>query len=465
MDVKRLWNGRFLIVLSSLVLGLLLFLRNTGVREVHREIDATSDSVTDPQPASDDWPWWRGLASSNVVSTSAPTLRWSASENVAWRTSVPGRGHASPCLWGERIFLSTSDVEHQTISLLCFDKETGLSLWQTELHQGGFVEIHKKNSHASATPASDGRFVYVTSCVNGALWVTAVDFTGRVEWRREAGPYSAEWGYGSSPAIHKSLVIVSADNRGSGVDRLMGSSWLAALHRQTGEIVWRVKRPDGDSFGSPVVAHIADRDQLLLAGKDSVSSYDPTTGGVLWKCHWDAKRAANTVTFDGLHVYASSRHPQSEIICIRADGEGDVTATHLVWREQKSACDVPSPCVHEGRLYSLCDDGVLTCLSAADGNMMWKRRLGGNVSSSPLIAGEHLFCCNEDGTTFVVKLGGRGEVVAENSLGDGIMASPVVSRDRLYIRTSTGLYCFAAPISVPIADEPEESRRRLSLSY
>ena len=306
------------------------------------------------------------------------------------------------------------------------------------------MDRHKKNSHASSTPACDGQFDYVASSVNGALWVTAVDFAGRIEWRHEAGPYSSEWGYGSSVAIHKSVVIVSADNRGNTVDRLMGSSWLAAIDRRTGEIVWRVKRVEGDSFGSPIVAHVAGRDQLLLAGKETITSYDPVTGDIVWKCRWESKRTANTVALDDLHVFASTRQPQGEILCIRADGEGDVTATHVVWREKKSACDVPSPCVYEGRLYVLGDDGVLTCLNASDGKMTWKRRLGGNVSSSPLIAGEHLYCCNEDGQTFVVNLAGRGEIVAENSLGHGILASPIVSRDRLYIRTLTGLYCIVS---------------------
>lgn len=323
------------------------------------------------------------------------------------------------------------------------------------------MEIHKKNSQASSTPACDGRLVYVTSVVKSAVWVTAVDFDGQIQWRSEAGPYSSEWGYGSSPAIHKSLVIVSADNRGNPVDRLMGTSWLAGLHRTTGEIVWRIKRGEGDSFGSPVVAKIAGRDQLILAGKESIISYDPTRGKPLWTYRCGVKRTANTVAFDHLHVFASSRQPQGETVCIRADGQGDITETHLVWREQKASSDVPSPIVHDGWLYSLGDDGVLTCLKTADGKTLWKKRLGGNVSASPMIAGKHLFCSNEDGQTFVIQLGGRGEIVAENTFGDGIMATPIVSGDRLYIRTSTSLYCLAGPRNRPLADRRNDSEKPL----
>ena len=168
-----------------------------------------------------------------------------------------------------------------------------------------------------------------------------------------------------------------------------------------------------------------------------------------------ADRTANTLAFDRDRVFASARHPHEELICIKADGRGDVTNTHVVWRETHAASDVPSPIVHEGLLYSLGDGGMLACLDAETGRTLWKRRLEGNATSSPLIANGHLYCCNEQGVTFVIKLGGRGEVMAENSLGDGLFASPVVSGDRLYLRTLTGLHCVVRPTAVPIADRPE----------
>ncbi len=461
MKLNKLWNKRTGVALAALALVACLFLRSTGVREVRRANDPVNFVLVDPKPGPNDWPCWRGTGGTNTTLESAPPLNWSTSENVAWQSAVPGRGHASPCIWGDRIFLPTADSGRQTILLISFDRETGRALWRTELHRGGLMEMHAKNSHASPTAACDGQHVYVANTVKGALWVTAVDFSGRIVWQREAGPYAAKWGYGSSPAIYKSLVIVAADNKGARIDRLVGSSYLAALHRQTGEIVWRIKRTEGDSFGTPIVAHVAGRDQLLLAGKGLVCSYDPATGDPIWTCGWSAERTANTMAFDGQHVFASTRHPQGELICIRADGTGDVTATHVAWREKKSACDVPSPVVHDGSVYSLGDDGILSCLEAETGKIVWKRRLGGNVTASPLIAGDHLYCCNEEGVTFVVRLGGRGEVVAENSLGDGLFASPAVSGDRLYLRTLTGLHCIAAPDTTPVAEKPDDVKRRL----
>ena len=461
MNTNKLWNGRNIAALLLCAVVAILFMSNTGVREIRRAHDPINFVLVDPQPGPDDWPCWRGIGGANTAPDSNPPLRWSVSENMAWQVPVPGRGHASPCVWGERIFVTTADDPRQTISLVCIDRDTGRSLWQSELHRGDLPKRHPKNSHASTTPACDGQHVYVTSAVNGSLWVTAVDFAGRIVWQRAAGPYESSWGYGSSPTTYKSLVIVAADNKGAHIDRLRGASHLAALHRQTGEIIWRIERPTGDSYGTPIVATVSGRDQLLLAGKGAVNSYDPATGELLWTCRWSAERPANTLAFDEEHVFASAKKPLGELLCIRADGRGDVTSSHVVWREKQAASDVPSPVVHEGLLYSLGDDGILTCLDAATGKVMWKRRLGGNVSSSPLIAGGYLYCCNEEGVTFVVKLGGRGEVVAENTLGDGLFASPVLSGDRLYLRTLSTLHCIIAPGSAPLAERPEDAKRRL----
>lgn len=463
MDAKRCGIWRPLILSISLAgIGAVVFLAPRGVREIRPVAQVAEPSTGQLEPAPDDWPCWRGQSHANVVISSHPPLQWSVSENIAWRTAVEGRGHSSPCLWHDRIFLTTSDAKQQTILLLSFDRETGRILWQTEIHRGGLMTIHQKNSYASSTVACDGRFVYVTSQVHGAIWASAVDFQGNVTWQTNAGPYSSEWGYGSSPAMFQSLLIVAGDNRGEGVDRLVGSSWMAGLERTTGKIVWRIKRPDGDSFGSPVVARVAGRDQLVISGKDGVYSYVPATGECLWKCRSNTKRTANTLVFDDQRVYASTRQPQGEIICIRADGDGDVTDTHVVWRERKSASDVPSPCLRDGHLLSVTDEGVLTCLNADDGKTVWKKRLGGNFSSSPLIAGQHLFCCNEEGQTFVIDLESRGDVIAENRLNDGIMASPVITGDRLYVRTLTSLYCLSARSPASLAEKPAAVDQRLS---
>lgn len=462
MNMKWLGHRRIAAIAGSLlVLTLMLILRNTGVREVDRAQESVNFAMMDARPAPGDWPWWRGTSQSNTAPLESPPAYWQPGDSLnGWVMPVSGRGRTSLCVWGDNLFLPVIDAARESISLSCLNS-SGRLLWQTELHRDGLVPLPPRYSHVSTTPACDGTHVYLASAVDGALWVTAVDLNGRIVWKREAGPYFSRWGYGSSPAIYKSLVIVAADNKGARINRLVGTSYLMGLHRQTGEVVWRVHRPEADSFGTPIVAKIAGRDQLVMAGRDSVSSYDPLTGKPLWTCRWSADRVSNSVAFDDQHVYAAARWPRQELLCIRADGSGDVTDTHIVWKSDKGTGENPSPVVHDGYLYSLTDDGVLACLETATGQPMWKRRLGGTISSSPVIAGQHLYCSNEEGTVFVIRLGGRGELAAEIPVGEGIFAAPVVSQNRLLLRTLASLHCVTSPDHPPLAVQPEPPRRRL----
>lgn len=461
MTVNIIKYRRSIAAAVLLIAVAVLTIRNTGVQEVHRAQEPVNFAVVDARPAPGDWPWWRGADQSNVMPREFPPVQWNLSDDRGWVFPLSGRGRAALCTWGEQLFVPLADANRESLSLLCLDHETGRMIWQTELHRQVAMPTQPRSAQASMTPACDGQYVFMSCTAHGSLWVTAVDMNGRVGWQREVGPYFSKWGYHSSPAIHKSLVIVAADNKGARINRLVGASYLAALHRQTGEIVWRIHRPEGDSFGTPIVARVAGRDQLLLAGKEQICSYDPLTGAPLWNCRWSGERASNSVAFDDQHVYASTRQPQQELVCIRADGTGDVTRTHLVWKNNKSASDLPSPVVHDGRLYTTTDDGVLACMDAATGQTVWKRRLGGVISASPVIAGQHLYCCNEDGTVFVIRLGGRGELAAEIPLGEGIVTSPVVSQNRLYLRTLSSLRCIASPGESPMATQPNSPRRKL----
>lgn len=453
-------NGRVFLT-GVLAIAVIVFaFRNAGVHEIQRAHDRVNFAVVDARPEPGDWPWWRGADRSNAAILQYPPAHWIPNDSSGWVAPVTGQGRTALCSWGQQLFLPTIDSTRRTISLQALESTTGRLLWQTELHCGGLLALPSRGSVTSTTPACDGHHVYLASAVNGSLWVSAVDLAGRIAWQREAGPYYSRWGYGSSPAIYKSLVIVAADNRGTGLDRLVGAGSLVALHRQTGEIVWRIRRPAADSLGTPVVARIAGRDQLLLAGKDRICSYDPATGASLWTCNWSAERAINSVAFDDLHVYASARQERPEMLCIRADGTGDVTRTKIIWRTGKAVSDAPSPVVFDGSLYTLSDDGYLTCLEAATGLTVWKRRLGGTCSVSPLIAGNHLYCCNDEGTVFVIRLGSKGDLIAEIPMGDPIHASPIVSEHRLYIRTLSGVHCIESAHETPLANQPESNRGR-----
>ena len=317
------------------------------------------DDLPPVRPAPDDWPWWRGPSRDNKAEPNqSPPLHWGETENVVWKAEAPGRGHGSPCVWGNRIFIATADDAAQVQSVLGYDRRTGKRLWQSEVHRGGFMDINPKNTHASVTPACDGQRVFVAFMVQEGIWATALDFAGKIVWQKKVAPFNSMHGYGPSPLIYKSLVIVAADNP--------GPNFLTALKRDSGEVVWRIRRMDYQSYASPIVGHVAGRDQLLVMGPQEVTSYDPSTGNRLWHCAGPSKEHATTAAFDDRTVYASAGYPDRRLYAIRADGVGDVSNTHVLWKLSKDASFIPTPLVDAGLLYMVNDRGLTVCLDVAD---------------------------------------------------------------------------------------------------
>lgn len=392
-----------------------------------------------------DWPWWRGALGDGASADKAVT-EWSETRNILWKAPVPGNGHASPIVCDERVFIATADEQQQTQSLLCFDRRTGTPLWSTVIHTGGFMQKHAKNSHASATPACDGERVCVAFLHAGGLWVTAVDFTGNIVWQTQAGPFVSEHGYGSSPVIWESLVLVSGDSIGGG--------FLAALNRQTGALAWRRQRPnDGPngSYGSPLVANLAGKPQLIQSGAGKISSYDPATGEMFWQCDGPAQVTANAVACDDNHVIASGGYPEKLVLCVRADGSGDVTHSHVVWRSSRGVAYVPSPLIADELAYIVQDGpALLSCFEVASGKLVWKQRFRGEFTASPVRAGGLLYLANESGTTFVLRAGREYELVATNQLDEGVLATPALAGGRIYLRTAHHLYCIGTDAKEPL---------------
>lgn len=414
--------------LSIVVILLVAGCRHKPVEEVRLSAAAVSAKATPIEASDDDWPAWRGSTGDNKATGPLPPLKWSSTENVLWRADVPGSGHATPIVCGERVFVATADTNQETMSLLCFSRATGERRWERELHRGGFMHTHQKNSQASPTPACDGQRVFTAFTVQNGLHVSAVDLDGQIVWQTQAGPFSSQHGYGSSPVLFESLVIVSGDNRGPG--------YLAALHRETGEIVWRIQRGNSPSYSTPIIAHVAGKNQLLLSGQDHVTSYDPMTGDLLWQSDGPASTTANTMAWNDEFVFASGGYPEDGVLAIRAD------SGQVAWKSDERDY-VPSPLALGDRLLIVQDRGVAICLDAATGKELWKQRLGGNFSASPTLVGEHVYVPDEAGKTLVFKVTPKFEKIAVNDLGDGGFASPVICGGQLFLRTSRYLYCIA----------------------
>ncbi|UUO07065.1 PQQ-binding-like beta-propeller repeat protein [Blastopirellula sp. J2-11] len=380
-----------------------------------------------------DWPWWRGLTrDDHAVGLTPPTDI--NEQSILWQAEIPGLGHSTPILLGEKLYLTTADESAQTQSLLAFDAVTGDKLWAIPVHEGKFMNKHQKNSHASATPATDGTNIYTLFMVNEGIWATSVSQEGKILWQKQAGPFRSQHGFGSSPLIYESLLIVQADCEGSG--------FVAALDRGTGEIVWRTSRPNGNSYGSPTIATIAGRPQLILCGQDRLDSYDPNTGEPIWYFAGLSETTANTPQVVGDTVYASGGYPDHFVIAIRADGSGQLDQSDVIWQARKKVY-VPSLLVDRDCVYAFGDDGVAVCYDAETGDEHWKKRLGGDFSASPTLIGDLIYVPNEAGEMFVLKTGPQFEQVSSGKLTGAGFASPVIVDGRIYWRTSDHLYCLA----------------------
>ncbi len=410
------------------------------VREQAPEDEPAIRSAPHVRAAASDWPWWRGGQGNGQAATGVNFDPAQLGEHLRWQTKVPGHGHASPIIWGHQIFVATADEAAQTQSLLCYDRRDGRQLWQTQLHQGPFLKKHAKNSYASATPACDGQHVFcVTMAQKGAqkgLYATAVDLRGKIVWQERLGDYPSKHGYGSSPVLYKSLVIVAGEPRGPG--------YLVAMERTSGRVVWRKRRFQSDSYGTPVIAQIGGREQLLLTGQKQIISYDPASGRPWWNCSGISAVCANTMVWHHDLVLGSTGYPDNVLMCVRADGSGDVTASHVVWQKNYRMY-VPSAVVVDNLFLIVRDDGVALALEPESGKKVWEKRLGGNFSASPTAAGQLVFVPNEEGRLFVLTADAPFRVVATHDLEEALFASPVVCEGQLFLRGEKNLSCFGAP--------------------
>lgn len=382
-------------------------------------------AAPDVAAAPGDWPWWRGPTRNGVAEAGqTPPLTWSETENVLWKAPVPGRGHGSPIVMGNDVFLAAADPATEVQSLLCFDRNTGEKRWETEIHKGGFAKGgNAKASMASASPACDGKVVFINFLNNGAIHTTALDRAGKIVWQKKIADYVLHQGFGSSPAVYKSLVIVSADNKGGGL--------IAGLDRATGETVWTRTRPKTPNYASPIILNLAGKEQLLLIGCDLVTSLDPLTGAANWEIKGSTTECVTSTVTDGQLMYTSGGYPRNHVSAVKADGSGTV-----VW-ENTSRVYVPSMLVRDGHLYAVLDAGVAMCWKADTGAEVWKGRLGGTFSSSPVLVGEHIFAANEAGKTFVWKATpAEFALVGNNQLGDETFATPAICGGRIYLRVA-----------------------------
>lgn len=376
----------------------------------------------------EDWPQWRGLVGDNRAPAATAPIEWSETEGLAWKTPVPGKGHSSPILVGPRIYLTTADDAAETQSLLIYDRATGKKLVEKVVHRGGLTtKVHPNNTNASPTVACDGEHIYTLFDNEHAAWVTAFSLEGKQLWQVRAlgfDPQQYQFGFGSSPRIVGDTVVVSSEYDGS-------ESGIVALDTTTGKVRWRTPRPQGLSYSTPIEVALSDSPQLLLSGNNQIVSYDAKTGEKQWSKSGSTRATCGTMVWDKQlgYAFASGGYPDSFTLAIDVAGDQSI-----VW-QKRVKCYEQSMLSHDGYIYAVTDRAVAYCWRAKDGEEMWKQRLEGRYSSSPLLVGNKIYVTNENGTIYVFEATPEKYIeLAENQLGNYGFATPAPADGRLYYR-------------------------------
>jgi outer membrane protein assembly factor BamB len=415
-------------------------------------------------PAADDWPQWRGPKGTGVAEGTYPD-RWSPDSNIAWKTAIPGRGHSSPSVWGDHLFVTTAiegaeipgwkapvhlgfdrkpgyvnenstGVGHMlTLKVYAVQASTGRILWERTAFEGPPLDDrHKSNTYASSTVAIDGTLVYAFFEWAGLY---AYDFAGNLKWSvRADGMIKAGLGPGTSPLLYRNLVILQCDQE-------MGEgSFIAAYDRANGKEVWRTARTTRRSWATPIVVSAAGRDELVTSGAEAVIAYNPGTGEELWTAPGTVSHPIpSSVTGRGL-VFASAGSSTKVLQALRPGVQADA-ASRVAWKYNRGTAYVASPIFYGDYLYLVSDGGIITCLDPETGAVQYadgRMPVPANIRSSPVAFGGKILVTSEGGETFVIKAGPAFEVLGTNSVDEPVWASLALARGMVFIRGEHHLF-------------------------
>ena len=404
-----------------------------------------------------DWPEFRGPQGDGQVSAPGDTkalglpLHWSETNNIKWKTAIPFRGWSTPVVMGGQVWVTTATEDGHDFFAIGLDAETGKIRFNEKVFHSDNPESlgngASMNCYATPSPAIEPGRVYVHF---GSFGTACLDTgTGKVLWKRDDLRCRHYRGPSSSVLLFENLVILTFD----GADL----QYLVALDKKTGKTVWKTDRSvawndenddnqmarEGDrrkAHGTPLIVKTAGKTQMLSAGAKAAYGYDPLTGRELWRVQYaDWSSAPLPLCQDNLAFFFSGLN-RNEMLAVKTDGQGDVTATNIVWRIKTHIGKYASPVLVDGLIYTASDESFLTCLEAATGQVVWAERIGGKYAASPIYADGRLYFLSQDGTTTVVKPGRTLEILAKNTLANGFMASPAASGKALFLRTRKDLY-------------------------
>ena len=393
--------------------------------------------------AAENWPRFRGPNANGLhLEADLPTT-WNESENIVWKSKTPGKGHSSPVIWGDQIWMATAMSEGHDLHALCFSRK-GKLLHNIELfHIDKLEASNALNSFASPTPAIEEGMVYLYF---GTYGVAAIDTkTADVVWRRQDINLNHQEGPGSSPILFKNLLIFHCD----GYD----VQHITALDKSSGKTAWTTTRSldlsgvgnhARKAFVTPVIQRVNAKDLLVSPAAQGCYAYDPNTGDEVWRISYSGFSAVPQPVFNGNMAYVVTDFGRPEIWAIDISGSGVLTEKDVKWKYNVTCPSTPSLILKDGLLYFVADKtGVASCITADTGELVWRDRIGGSFSTSPVATNDHIYFLDRTGVTSVLELGREFKVVSRNTLESGCMASPAIADNQLFIRTATHLYCIS----------------------
>ena len=411
------------------------------------------------------WPQWRGPDGQGISTEKNLPTEWSTTKNIRWKTPIAGRSHSSPIVWGNKIFVTTAiegpvvpgakAVKHMmgdkeflhpdsigadrkhSFKVICLNATTGKILWEQTAFEGTpYDNRHRKSSFAASTPATDGKYVYAFF---GSEGLYAYDMSGKLAWKADLGKLgTVGMGTGTSPILHDKLVLMQCDEDNG------EASFIVALDKKTGKEVWKTPRKVQVSWSTPILVRTAKRAELITSGTEAIVGYDPATGKELWRHKGVESNAIPSPVANNEVVFLSAGFPAKIVMAIRLGAAGDLTdSANVAWKHSKGTAYVPSPILYGDYLYLTTDRGILTCLNAKTGELIYE---GGRVpipatfTASPVAFDGKILLTSEDGDTFMVKAGPKHEILGSNSVGEPVYASPAIADGRIFIRGEKNLY-------------------------
>jgi outer membrane protein assembly factor BamB len=392
-----------------------------------------------------DWPGWRGPRGDGRSPEPHFPLHWGPTQNVQWKAEVPGQGHSSPVVWGDRVFLTTCLEDApgpvKPRQLLCYDRRDGRPLWQRTVVTAPLEPKHTENSYASSTPATDGRHIWVTFLDLPRIRVACYDLDGRRVWETSPGNFNSRHGFCSSPVLYQDLVIVNCDQDDQ-------EAFIVALDKATGRERWRADRPNRTrSYCVPIVVEAGGRPQLVLSGSKCIASYDPHSGKQWWVIDGPTEQYVASLVYRNGVLFLTAGYPELHLMGIDPTQTGNVTHSAVLWHDRRNAAYVPSPVAEGDCFFVVSDNGVASCWDVKTGLRHWSERLGKHHHASAVAAGGHIYFPADDGVTYVLKAGPKFELVAKNPLGEEVYGSPALAGGAIFLRGRHHLFCVAEPAS------------------